>query len=1449
MERKSGIATQLAAIYLIVAVPLSLILGVVYYQWYEGRVLQLEQERLEYARLAGTTFSLLIGEIQRAMRASGVEMSMPDASPATERAILDRLAAEYPAAYVAFTDKRGIVLASSETSLVGQDFSNEPALQQALASPTGAGVDSVGEIHPDGFHVAQVIYDSRQGVTGVMVMAIDIGRLRASIPIPARGGWIGLIDADGHLVYLTSKPSLAMRHPDWADRYDFIRAAQRGRFSVTQSVADPLTHRRAIAAAAPIDTLPSWAVVSSSDYRTSVAQFFSSFSLTVPLTLLVVLVALIISALIAQRIARALRRLAGSAGRMGSGDFGEPVTAEGNDEIADVARSLDDARRSLSRYVRGLSLLSEASTTLSSAMDADVLRAAVVRFAEELFAPAAVWIDVASEEGESHEYLWHGPALTADESKRVREAAKAVGAVSAASGECAEVRSGSAPERVDELSLGTIVVCPLMAGGNRVGALGMAAVAHDAWDGSGQDLGLLSAFAAQVAISLENIRLFGQVRSTAESLRQRTETLQAVIAASPLAMITLDPEGNVLSWNPAAERIFGWREDEVLGHPHPIVPEDQREWFEEMLARQGTGEALTGHETERQRKDGSRLTVAVWSQPIFGRDGRMERVVLLLQDITLRKRAEAAVEENRQLLRDIIDSTNSVVYLKDLEGRFLLVNESMASIFGLEPDDMIGRTDLDFMPEDAAARIRRYDEQVARTGTRGQYEETFDFQMGQYTLLVSQFPLLNADGSVYAVGAFATDVTERARAEEEARFRALMLDSVVDSVLVYYTDEPDLGRVLYANEAAARARGYRREELIGKRVYELIAEPYRQRWLEWMQELAEKGEIAIESVHQRADGSTFPIEASIRVIPYRDRNVAVNTSRDVSERKIDERLDAGLDRLNTVVTSTLELDTMLTGAIREIATAVDSESAVMFVREPEGWVAKHALGEAERLLGMRLEDAEDLWPKFPRPNTALGISSLDEELVARSPVLSELHAESLIQVSVEVDGRFAAQLSLVCASPRSLTPRYVGFATRAAAIVSLAVRNATLFALQRRSVELGGRLNDINALAGVTLQYEDAMQPMLDQACHALQVESAAVMFRGEEGWRVAYSAGGGVEHLADPLSVGVALARLVAQRRELVASEDLRRDQRLAAVLHDRLRALIAVPLLVRDAVLGVLVFFNVDRPGTFGDVEQDFVRKLAVSVSLSMENSRLYAEERDIADTLQASILAVPEHIRGVRFATLYRSATEAAQVGGDFYDLFELERDLVGVLLGDVSGKGLEAATLTSLVKNTIRAYALESPNPGEVVRKANQAVYLAVPPASFITLFFGVLDVSTGIFTYSNAGHPPGFVLRDNGPVDALDPTGPIVGAFEGLEFGFASTELGARDTLLLYTDGVIEAHSGSDLFGEERLHALLSERHRDIDELPQAVFEAVLEYTGGHLADDVALLALSRAEDD
>ncbi|MEU6106509.1 PP2C family protein-serine/threonine phosphatase [Streptomyces flaveolus] len=267
----------------------------------------------------------------------------------------------------------------------------------------------------------------------------------------------------------------------------------------------------------------------------------------------------------------------------------------------------------------------------------------------------------------------------------------------------------------------------------------------------------------------------------------------------------------------------------------------------------------------------------------------------------------------------------------------------------------------------------------------------------------------------------------------------------------------------------------------------------------------------------------------------------------------------------------------------------------------------------------------------------------------------------------------------------------------------------------------------------------------------------------------------------------------------------------------------------------------------------EEELLRARKAAEEARKEAEADRARLQDALAVLQQSLLpATLTPVPGMEAAVHYRAASPD-RLGGDFYDLFPIDGSRFAFFLGDVCGKGPQAAAVTSLTRYTLRAAALHDPDPVSALTTLNKVLherYTSGDPR-YCTVIYGILepDPTTGqvIVRIASGGHPPAVVLRADGTADFLPtPGGLLVGVLPGASFATATTVLGHGDTLLLYTDGLTEARTGDDrseLFGDDGLLAFATD---NAGTSPQSLIQALtglLDDFGDGLDDDTALLAL------
>jgi len=263
----------------------------------------------------------------------------------------------------------------------------------------------------------------------------------------------------------------------------------------------------------------------------------------------------------------------------------------------------------------------------------------------------------------------------------------------------------------------------------------------------------------------------------------------------------------------------------------------------------------------------------------------------------------------------------------------------------------------------------------------------------------------------------------------------------------------------------------------------------------------------------------------------------------------------------------------------------------------------------------------------------------------------------------------------------------------------------------------------------------------------------------------------------------------------------------------------------------------------GAFGDDDRLLAATLAAQLGASLHNATVYRREHVIAETFQQALLMQPPPIPGVDVGVCYRAATEAARVGGDFYDLISLGPNRLMVVVGDVCGKGLAAAAESAVVRYMLRAYAQEEP-PGQALSRLNATVLNQLPGQPFVTLVVAYVDVARHMIEYAVAGHPRPAALSGRSEFPLPWEGGVPIGVFRGAVYPTHRVVLPEDSCVVLYTDGLIEARSETVMFGEKRLVETLREGlGYAAQELSEHLLETVRMYAGGVLTDDCAAIVI------
>jgi sigma-B regulation protein RsbU (phosphoserine phosphatase) len=439
-------------------------------------------------------------------------------------------------------------------------------------------------------------------------------------------------------------------------------------------------------------------------------------------------------------------------------------------------------------------------------------------------------------------------------------------------------------------------------------------------------------------------------------------------------------------------------------------------------------------------------------------------------------------------------------------------------------------------------------------------------------------------------------------------------------------------------------------------------------------------------------------------------------------------------------------------------------------------------------------------------------------------------------------------------------------AVASALSASLALAFESAREVQFFSEELSERFEEINLLysisetLGSTLDFDSGARKILSEVRDVLGAKRGSLwVHRGEDDrlhLAAAVGEDGRIEPI-DPDDPDAITSMVFREGRAVIASRRQARNERQAGGGDD---SFLSVPIRYspgsgESRTVGVVNLIGRLDGSRFSTANQKLLTAIASQVGAAIENHRLVLEslskermtrEMELAHDLQMKLLPSAEKFP---FARAAARVEPTQQVGGDFYQLFALPGDRVGVMLGDVSLHGFPSALIMTLAMSASAIYAREADSPAEMLRKLDDALHDELSTTEmYLTAFYGVIDSAAGMLTYANAGHAHAFVVRSDGRTDRLLATDPPVGFAGPDSYRQESTPWhGPDDILLLFTDGLPDAISAKDRVASERLllDAVVRNRRRSPREVIDALFDVTPKGEPSPVGDDRTALVVRR----
>jgi serine phosphatase RsbU (regulator of sigma subunit)/HAMP domain-containing protein len=578
--------------------------------------------------------------------------------------------------------------------------------------------------------------------------------------------------------------------------------------------------------------------------------------------------------------------------------------------------------------------------------------------------------------------------------------------------------------------------------------------------------------------------------------------------------------------------------------------------------------------------------------------------------------------------------------------------------------------------------------------------------------------------------------------------------------------------------------------------------------------------------------------------------VAVQNSR-LFEEEHDSRTEAeALREMAELLALPLGLEDTLVGVGRIAADILETT---------DSYVAMSARDRDELLMPFAADPGVDdaylqTWERATRLTEAKEGDPIVVDDVESFNTLARLARErsfaSILMIPMLEGERLRGVLVLECDDERrTYAPRELDLAKATGKTVSVALESAVLFQQARRRAENLETVFRISQAVSSSLQSTVVLNRVLDVVQKLLPADAVELMQYDPQKKRIATAMARGIGDrrlLHVSVEPGEDIPGRVFEAKEPVRLDEVAAvDTPITRLVSDHgFRSWLCAPLLARGRSIGVLNAFS-EESHAFTEEDTELIATFASQSALALDTAELFGREHAIASVLQSSI--VPDslpRIPWLSMGSLYQPAGSESEIGGDYYDVFEAPDGRVVLVIGDVAGKGVPAATKTSAIKYTLRGLVSAGLQPGTALEELNASVTESGDIGDIVTVWVGYLDPATGRLCYASGGHPPVFIRHaPTGDTEGLEPTGPVLGAIAGAPYEERVVDLDEAATLLLYTDGVTEARHEGVLFGEERVRESLTPGGTP-DEIIRRLVEDVSSYAGGVLRDDVAIVAVT-----
>jgi phosphoserine phosphatase RsbU/P len=470
------------------------------------------------------------------------------------------------------------------------------------------------------------------------------------------------------------------------------------------------------------------------------------------------------------------------------------------------------------------------------------------------------------------------------------------------------------------------------------------------------------------------------------------------------------------------------------------------------------------------------------------------------------------------------------------------------------------------------------------------------------------------------------------------------------------------------------------------------------------------------------------------------------------------------------------------------------------------------------------------------------------------------HVRSELAIPLTTKNRVIGVIDLEAREPGYFTEEHKRVLTLIASRMAAGIENAQLYTRTTRQARILLLLNEIARELSSILNLDELFGRIAELLRRLIDYQMFSILLIDPQGEKLQHRFSLRFNenvHMKGDIPIGQGLVGYAAQTRHAVLVADVSKDPRYIAG-NPETRSELAVPLIYKDKVIGVLDLEHTRR-GFFTDDHRRTMLTLAAQIAIAIENARLYEEvarqerrlERDLALARELQMRLLPQALPKLEHLDLAAKFIPARAIGGDLYDFIPYSLSRLGIVIGDVSGKGAPAAIYAALVSGILRSHAPIEPAPAEMLSAVNLSLAERRIEAQFVSLIYAVWQDEDRTLLVANSGLPRPVFVRD-GKTTVIEATGLPLGLFDDVSYDEFRFDMKAGDMFVFFSDGILDARNRSgQLFGRTRVEKIIAEcADNSASSVVESLFKAVAEHSAGvETFDDQTVLAIKVKDGD